>query len=247
MRTSQKISILAVLADRDRSSGNACGAGRKFQSSRSLRTATLLQANSIGVFEFQSSRSLRTATPRLGHSLGKVLFQSSRSLRTATLPGWPYQPGHRISILAVLADRDPGKACPVRRQRHFNPRGPCGPRPDRLTGGALPHALFQSSRSLRTATSPIRPEGMVRVFQSSRSLRTATNGIRSKRALTRHFNPRGPCGPRRKYKVICYMDSQFQSSRSLRTATRNAEDGGNGGTISILAVLADRDVPCRIL
>ena len=171
-------------------------------------------------------------------------FQSSRSLRTATISGRR------------------GKAS----QRHFNPRGPCGPRPEALKAGAQSIRRFQSSRSLRTATGKavLIPLG------------------------TLYFNPRGPCGPRLLHKIRLTGASKisilavladrdligsqkytasgvlFQSSRSLRTATlqsgqvsRASTDFNPRGpcgprpspgqpwptdnTISILAVLADRD------
>ena len=58
------------------------------------------------------------------------------------------------------------------------------------------------------------------VFQSSRSLRTATSFDRGGHRLPDNFNPRGPCGPR-------------QFFRNEIAHIKN---------ISILAVLADRDV-----
>ena len=57
---------------------------------------------------------------------------------------------------------------------NFNPRGPCGPRliPSKVPGLVV---VFQSSRSLRTATRFAKlPEQKKTEFQSSRSLRTAT-------------------------------------------------------------------------
>ena len=55
------------------------------------------------------------------------------------------------------------------------------------------------------------------------------------------FNPRGPCGPRR---LLCFehgVITAFQSSRSLRTATELRLWISRLETVSILAVLADRD------
>ena len=79
------ISILAVLADRDLYLICSQCAELKFQSSRSVRTATLpLEDKVLTYWEFQSSRSLRTATEIGVHS----------------------QHPEVISILAVLADRD---------------------------------------------------------------------------------------------------------------------------------------------
>ena len=124
------ISILAVLADRDMSSRRITARSatfqslrslrtatltrkelaicRKFQSSRSLRTATFLGAMTRARRTvFQSSRSLRTATESLLVLIWTLsLFQSSRSLRTATRDGARPGRAKRISILAVLADRD---------------------------------------------------------------------------------------------------------------------------------------------
>ena len=146
------ISILAVLADRDMLQGLTEKTASEFQSSRSLRTATLQRlatrnhdtefqssrslrtatnnllqqqtrsknfnprgpcgprprrvAHYILVYIFQSSRSLRTATILAAIINPPMKFQSSRSLRTATLPDYEIYKMLRISILAVLADRD---------------------------------------------------------------------------------------------------------------------------------------------
>ena len=79
----------------------------------------------------------------------------------------------KISILAVLADRDLELDLSRKnRTKHFNPRGPCGPR-QRAFGGRRPQVIFQSSRSLRTAT-------------------RASSG---RNGDHQYFNPRGPCGP----------------------------------------------------
>ena len=167
-------------------------------------------------------RSLRTATPsRLAEARAAAGISILAVLadRDALRP--PSRPSpKRISILAVLADRDRITSL-------------------RLSG----QSSFQSSRSLRTATAsislpcksttisilavladrdPCCPGGpdTARTFQSSRSLRTATGSKQCHPCSSSHFNPRGPCGPRR--------------------------DGGGepvpgAQRISILAVLADRD------
>ncbi len=148
----------------------------------------------------------------------------------------------KISILAVLADRDLELDLSRKnRTKHFNPRGPCGPR-QRAFGGRRPQVIFQSSRSLRTAT-------------------RASSG---RNGDHQYFNPRGPCGPqllnlRPKevppnisilavladrdglFRHVLRLMSRFQSSRSLRTATCAPLPGLCAYHISILAVLADRD------
>ena len=170
------ISILAVLADRDRPHPGVRQLPT-FQSSRSLRTATM------------SSSQVRAA---------RVTFQSSRSLRTAThfseLPG----DGVAISILAVLADRDLAIPAPAPAHEDISILAVLADRDAAFRPGAQSTRIFQSSRSLRTATavswSPVISRD---IFQSSRSLRTATCGARRSRpGSPPYFNPRGPCGPR---------------------------------------------------
>ena len=147
---------------------------------------------------FQSSRSLRTATLTGGikHGICKE-FQSSRSLRTATF--------FALSGLIWAAYFNPRGPCGPRHPSHnrglqssyFNPRGPCGPRRLSLLFCAT-MLLFQSSRSLRTATEKLHVlASPAATFQSSRSLRTATSSACVIKPTHRHFNPRGPCGPRR--------------------------------------------------
>ena len=102
------ISILAVLADRDRRRSAPASERSRFQSSRSLRTASGLLDNLIDINRFQSSRSLRTATfIHCAFASFNSTFQSSRSLRTATM--------------SAMTSKT--------RSPYFNPRGPCGPRP----------------------------------------------------------------------------------------------------------------------
>ena len=172
---------------------------------------------------FQSSRSLRTATRRTECiNFLRIHFNprgpcGPRPGDIGICPCCPY-----ISILAVLADRDETGSNFNDTVMYFNPRGPCGPR--RKAGSwMLSNIIFQSSRSLRTATElpshslliidisilavlADRDSGfwqytsMALLFQSSRSLRTATT---SHRQVTRRIKT-------------------FQSSRSLRTATCSA-------------------------
>ena len=128
-----KISILAVLADRDE----------------------YLGGNRVPINVFQSSRSLRTATLRPGvNSSSLKLFQSSRSLRTATCLG-RCRGGLvvAISILAVLADRDVN-ALPFRAYALiiFQSSRSLRTATFGIPTGVPGLSVFQSSRSLRTAT-----------------------------------------------------------------------------------------------
>ena len=153
-----------------------------------------------------------------------------------------------ISILAVLADRD----------FSFD-----------ITGGV--DFIFQSSRSLRTATSLApRSTESLKLFQSSRSLRTATGGTVAVIAFP-VISILAVLADRDVMRTMPFwLTVAFQSSRSLRTATWiwwpgnssmiNFNPRGPCGprlvllasnntapSISILAVLADRDRPQRRL
>ena len=101
------ISILAVLADRDIPYHQQGDDQERFQSSRSLRTATASCVLALIVAAYFNPRG--PCGPRHDYftsCLPSPQFQSSRSLRTATCP---------VSFI-------------VSGVRYFNPRGPCGPR-----------------------------------------------------------------------------------------------------------------------
>ena len=105
--TTHKISILAVLADRDQ-----------------LRLAFQIQKFYISILAVLADRDLGgdpLVEPQPAISILAVLADRDLAIPAPA-------PAHEISILAVLADRD------ERFQRgkpslcDFNPRGPCGPR-----------------------------------------------------------------------------------------------------------------------
>ena len=79
----------------------------------------------------------------------------------------------QISIHAPLAGRDRRRPCYGTRRTHFNPRAPCGARPDQRRRASL-----------------------ARAFQSTRPLRGATADGETLAALGLDFNPRAPCGAR---------------------------------------------------
>ena len=128
------ISILAVLADRDQAGQGSQGRHPVFQSSRSLRTATMKAFPQLQSLSNFNPRGPCGPRPRIGHEEGPPTeFQSSRSLRTATPDGDALRLEGQISILAVLADRDDYDQQSTGQKLHFNPRGPCGPRQQRRT------------------------------------------------------------------------------------------------------------------
>ena len=111
----------------------------------------------------------------------------------------------------------------------------------------MPEALFQSSRSLRTATARLSiHSSRRRVFQSSRSLRTATVSFMLSLSPSMDFNPRGPCGPRRTWRPRpSWRRRNFNPRGPCGPRRREAPHGGGHAGISILAVLADRDLQGR--
>ena len=221
-----------------------------FQSSRSLRTATrpeislrpsALHFNPRGpcgprrtadqlaawCFEFQSSRSLRTATwvGTVITSITGISILAVLADRDPSFPGFPSR--ICISILAVLADRDVHDM-------------------DVTADGEL----FQSSRSLRTATC-----GYYRLlgeFAISILAVLADRDVkkRAKKGNNMNFNPRGPCGPR----LYTFTPAATKSSISILAVLADRDwpcscNGRGSFEISILAVLADRDARtfCAIL
>ena len=148
-------------------------------------------------------------------------FQSTHSLRSATARTRAQVMSMRgVSIHALLAECDRLADQPVDRPGRFNPRTPCGVRLGTTIG--LAHACeFQSTHSLRSATSHLPPLPCIEPFQSTHSLRSATLNVSEKarplvvsihallaecdhrilscRCPYRGFNPRTPCGVRQQY------------------------------------------------
>ena len=128
----ETISILAVLADRDEGIDQADDRPDSISILAVLADRDgCLSWNIYSTSEFQSSRSLRTATLRLSPSSPQLIFQSSRSLRTAT-------PSGHWSRRSRKKNFNPCGPCGPRLwpgqhreagPQYFNPRGPCGPRP----------------------------------------------------------------------------------------------------------------------
>ena len=124
------VSIHALLAECDIFDAFVLEGGVWFQSTHSLRSATVRQALSSGQpRQFQSTHSLRSATPDV--------------LRLVDM--------QEVSIHALLAECDQAHRAHAGGAGCFNPRTPCGVR--RVPGVGDEAALaFQSTHSLRSAT-----------------------------------------------------------------------------------------------
>ena len=151
--------------------------------------------------------------------LPAVAFQSTRPLRGAT---------EGISGLFQAFSR------------HFNPRAPCGARPNHVSGLTLT-MLFQSTRPLRGATGA----GRCMVGNGGHFNPRAPCGARRRDGggMTGHphFNPRAPCGARLLAVVVPLHRVEFQSTRPLRGATNVPRKQVLHDKISIHAPLAGRD------
>ena len=123
-----------------------------------------------------------------------------------------------ISIHAPHAGRDGHAGLFLRRQKHFNPRAPCGARPN-----ASPFRFFA------TYFNPRAPCG-ARLSMVNASFLCygisihAPHAGRDGRIRVRclsdlHFNPRAPCGARRCVLLSKFRSFIFQSTRPMRGAT----------------------------
>ena len=146
---------------------------------------------------FQSTHSLRSATWFSSKSLTLyALFQSTHSLRSATNAGSTSSARRLVSIHALLAECDCSSVSFIFLLFCFNPRTPCGVRPEKalcaLDGKTVSiHALLAECDLCGGQPRPIRD----------------------------CFNPRTPCGVRLSMTALPSFCTSFQSTHSLRSAT----------------------------
>ena len=194
----RRISIHALLAERDHCFKAAQLNSISFQSTRSLRSATMIHK--------QLKEEQKHFNPRAPCGARLALAGSSGD-------------GVPISIHALLAERDIRPPMRNSRSRHFNPRAPCGARPCRAVSKCA-FALFQSTRSLRSATQLVR--------HLTLPLCISIHALLAERDFARQF-------------PLCKIPL-FQSTRSLRSATRaQLRRVVRICLISIHALLAERD------
>ncbi len=148
-----------------------------------------------------------------------VAFQSTRPVWAATRYPARCDIAANVSIHAARVGRDASPAIIAWISASFNPRGPCGPRPQGRQAVAG-EERFQSTRPVWAATpigrvspsarrvsihaarvgrdSPRHPGPLRRCeFQSTRPVWAATPRSSCLSPHSQSFNPRGPCGPRR--------------------------------------------------
>ena len=170
-----RISTHAPLAGRDNRLQYASNQTKLFQPTRPLRGATKTDVSRSCWTRFQPTRPLRGATGQATEAAAHLAFQPTRPLRGAT----------RLTLP------------PFGRIAHFNPRAPCGARLQ-LFRSVVDFLLFQPTRPLRGATAGASLVRVIPVFQPTRPLRGATSSGTARTTTYTYFNPRAPCGARRK-------------------------------------------------
>ena len=235
------VSIHALLAECDFLFFRPSSQSNRFQSTHSLRSATygylvtkpdgevsihalLAECDRVSYRIIQHASGFNPRTPcgvrrkMPGNYVISWKFQSTHSLRSATgYRNW-YNWTQDVSIHALLAECDRVLICDKNFNDCFNPRTPCGVRPD-ISLSCFYFDLFQSTHSLRSATFIIANQG----------------------APAFRFNPRTPCGVRLPDGLHAAVGKKFQSTHSLRSATGCGTFQDYPYRVSIHALLAECD------
>ena len=211
---------------------------------------------------FQSTFPLRGATHGSTHGSATNGFQSTFPLRGATTRRDKTADAEKISIHVPLAGSDKPLDPPAPPTRNFNPRSPCGERPDSHTVTAS-GSIFQSTFPLRGATFPVavwryaadisihvplagsdivHQFGFVdRLISIHAPLAGSDPRTRPSSTRTTYFNPRSPCGERPDAESTSLSTSPFQSTLPLRGATSATNLWHHACMISIHAPPAGSD------
>ena len=173
-----------------------------------MRGATSLSGIWLQLTSFQSTLPLRGATADCYQCCRFHQFQSTLPLRGATTEVIADRVELIISIHAPLAGSDLPIATLTFSGSNFNPRSPCGERPTTWEAYVLPRQ-FQSTLPLRGATPCKKPDLDNILFQSTLPLRGATLLGDPLCQWTSYFNPRSPCGERRRCNGGRWAGSNF--------------------------------------
>ena len=148
-----------------------------------------------------------------------MLFQPTRPLRDATFHCRPHVQSKLISTHASLAGRDICRFTKTIRAAYFNPRVPCGTRHFFAIQNRA-EVLFQPTRPLRDATYRVRAARCKTRISTHASLAGRDMIVYRGGAAYIHFNPRVPCGTRRRGETEIAQRLVFQPTRPLRDATK---------------------------
>ena len=147
----RNVSIHALLAECDWTEDQTPGSWKSFNPRTPCGVRLVNKVLAAKRNEFQSTHSLRSATLGIGVALLKGTFQSTHSLRSATQQQRESVKPLEVSIHALLAECDFSISSFRYSTACFNPRTPCGVRLVYYTQKEN-GTWFQSTHSLRSAT-----------------------------------------------------------------------------------------------
>ena len=110
-----------------------------------------------------------------------------------------------------------------------------------LNASSAAISLFQSTHSLRSATSTHRERSRDRMVSIHALLAECDREMQIAKNRYHSFNPRTPCGVRLPAVMEATSLHRFQSTHSLRSATQGCRSPHRTGTVSIHALLAECD------
>ena len=169
---------------------------QEFQPTRPLRGATSTSISLRIKVTYFNPRAPCGARPSFQEILSEPSeFQPTRPLRGATSPTLKEVLTEDISTHAPLAGRDRTEPKTVRKNSHFNPRAPCGARPQHSRDPNTQQE-FQPTRPLRGATTRGATCGRGSRISTHAPLAGRDSRCRPSRRTQRDFNPRAPCGAR---------------------------------------------------
>ena len=122
-------------------------------------------------------------------------FQSTHSLRSATGLLYHWRTIKKVSIHALLAECDISSFTRSSSFKSFNPRTPCGVRPENRVDENLT-IVFQSTHSLRSATTDAITYSVYEDVSIHALLAECDQGPMMDPKGVTSFNPRTPCGVR---------------------------------------------------
>ena len=156
-----------------------------------------------------------------------VRFQSTHSLRSATGLVIGLSSTRAVSIHALLAECDGRCLGTMSFHGSFNPRTPCGVRPDTGTG-TTGRRMFQSTHSLRSATGCLFAIKTSMIVSIHALLAECDPIFRFHVFILTCFNPRTPCGVRRESRVRRLELRGFnpRTPCGVRQEGRQASPGG---------------------
>ena len=175
---------LARGADSDFNPRTPCGV-RRFLTSSTPRIPYFNPRTPCGV----RRQLLSVSSPHIG-------FQSTHPMRGATNGSASNTTGYTISIHAPHAGCDHLQGLGASLGTNFNPRTPCGVRPNCSDVCYLCKQQFQSTHPMRGATDVRTFSVLLDKFQSTHPMRGATLSSISSCTTPIYFNPRTPCGVR---------------------------------------------------